>query len=160
MANQIFLTGGAYIHVSDMKKEGYVTKDKNGKYKQHKYGFFDKLNDVIGYGKTFDINYHYLVFNLNRKEEKIDLYDGSSLGTELTELLKLIPDRLRNWSSDKVDYVVEGNKIRYTKKQENCLLFNSDGTMIRRTLVDVFGEDTHMDYTFYPFPKRSWEVDW
>jgi hypothetical protein len=155
MANQLFLTGGAYIHVFDIKKEGYVSKDKNGTYKARKYGFFDKLNDLISYGQTHDISYDYLVFKLNRQEEKIDLYVGSSTGTELTELLKMLPERVHSWGS-KVDYVVDGNKIRYTKNEPASLQFNAEGTMIWGTLKDVFGKDTRMDYTFYPFPGSSW----
>lgn len=146
-------TDGAYILKSDMLEDGYYyTLDKNGVVQKNKYGWRQKVYEILKYGTTNHISYSYIRFVSSEKENtnKIDIYTGN-MSSEFTDLLKSL--RYMN-PAEKKPYRIE-NEIIYVKMmrgEENKVVISKNEEEARLYYIDEYEKTEVMRiYKFYQF---------
>jgi hypothetical protein len=147
-----FKTDGIYIHKFDLNNDGIFKKNNDGTLKKMKYGFFDKLFDILKYGKTLSIGYSYIYFS--DKQNGLTIYIGSQIG-ELTDILSSLKYQTNSYNKvsdyEKINQnqiIVKNDKIGTTNE---IITFDNGNSLIFyfHNLYDN-KKDQH-DYSFINF---------
>ena len=105
------LTNGIYFHQSDMKEEGYYTKDNKGELIKHDYekpSWWHKLKHFLQYGYAINTETKSTDFLYFDKYDVENVYSGAYVGdaVSIAKQVKKSP-----YSPSRYKYEMLGNKI-------------------------------------------------